>query len=130
MGKLLLQYSLSYQVQQQEALSCAPSAAGKRGVRPWFAADAFGHDANATEYVAAVAAEARRRRAPQEATRSRECDCCQPHGHTAGSPTSGGMRGGASSSGPTGATGTGSNRAEKYLPNLPSMDHGARAKDV
>ena len=50
-------------------------------------------------------------------------------GHTAGSPTSSGMVGGAaSSSGPTGAAGTGSNRAEKYLPNLPSIDHSAMSK--
>ena len=50
-------------------------------------------------------------------------------GHIAGSPTSSGMVGGAaSSSGPTGAAGTGSNRAEKYLPNLPSIDHTAMSK--
>ena len=50
-------------------------------------------------------------------------------GHTAGSPASSVMVGGAaSSSGPTGATGTGSNRAEKYLPNLPSIDHSAMSK--
>ena len=36
--------------------------------------------------------------------------------------------GAASSSGPTQATGTGSNRAEKYLPNLPSIDRSAMSK--
>ena len=30
-----------------------PSATGKCWVGPWFAADAFGHDANATEFAAA-----------------------------------------------------------------------------
>ena len=43
--------------------------------------------------------------------------------HTAGSPTSSGMVGGAaSSSGPAEAAGTGSNPAEKYLPNLPELE--------
>ena len=43
-------------------------------------------------------------------------------GHTAGSPTSGGMGGGAATAG------TGSKRAEKYLPNLPSIDDSAMSK--
>ena len=50
-------------------------------------------------------------------------------GHT-GSPTSGGMGGAASSGGPGSTVGTGSNRAEKYLPNCQVSTTQLWARDV